>query len=447
MYASKVLNTYNYGVYQKFWTQLFLISAIASLGFPTFILTYSKNAASEILNNLKYKFWGLYSFVAIVVSLFFSYYQNSISDVSIFYSSLLLILFITSSWLDSLLIVYKKFFFIVFTSFVYAVAIWLIHYTNINGDYDFKLLIKHLCLLASIKIILSLYIVRNEYILHKKHNAKSLNKVPIIASKKLWIQLGFNEVFNQLFRWFDKFLLSFILSSELFALYFNGSSELLFLSILFSAISSAVIQFWANSNSFKDAVNKIPLLHYSTQILSTIMMPLFWFLVLYRIEFLAIVFSEKYIPAATIFACSQITLPIRSFPFTAILQSEHRGDIINKGAILDFIIACILMYPLYLLLGLPGIVLSFVISTYIQAGYYLFQAKKITGFNIFEIFPIRTLISKFFISGIFIGSTYLLIYSFDISITLRFALGLTVLAMLISLLLIKELKPLFNKIN
>ncbi len=182
-------------------------------------------------------------------------------------------------------------------------------------------------------------------------------------------------------------------------MYFNGTTEIPFLPILFSAVSSAAVQHWANNRLANESHSKIPLLHYSSRILSSIMFPLFFFFVLFRIEFLSVVFSPDYISAAWIFVCTQLVLPVRAYPFTALLQSEHRGDIINKGAVIDFILACILMYPLYLLMGLPGVALSFVISTYWQSAYYLIQTSKIIKLPIAALIPGGTLIRKFLLYG------------------------------------------------
>jgi hypothetical protein len=103
-----------------------------------------------------------------------------------------------------------------------------------------------------------------------------------------------------------------------------------------------------------------------------------------------------------------LVLPIRAYPFTALLQSEHRGDIINKGAMIDFVMACILMYPLYLALGLPGMALSFVISTYWQAAYYLQQTAKLIKVPITDLVPFRLLLRKFFTYGLLMAIVFLL---------------------------------------
>ena len=143
--------------------------------------------------------------------------------------------------------------------------------------------------------------------------------------------------------------------------------------------------------------------------------------------FLTVVFSPNYINAAWIFVCTQLVLPIRAYPFTAILQSEHRGDIINKAALIDLVMACMLIYPLYLLMGLPGVALSFVISTYWQAAYYLRHTSKIMNTTVGSLIPLSLLLRKFLLFGTILSIAFFIISSITNSTWLIFLSGSLVL--------------------
>src|SRR5690606_10351781 len=108
------------------------------------------------------------------------------------------------------------------------------------------------------------------------------------------------------------------------------------------------------------------------RLLSCIAYPVFFFLFFFRSEFITVVFSEKYVEAIPIFLCSVLILPVRAYSNTTILQNYHQGRIINAGVLLDYIVALAVIYPLYLWLGLAGIALSFVVSTYVQVIFYLY---------------------------------------------------------------------------
>lgn len=437
--ASKKIDPNQYGLFQNFWTQLFVLSAIGTVGFPVFILTYSPLKARSILQHLPKKSIGIYTlFIALLAAIFaILQLQNEAGIWPL--ASLIFILFIGLILCDSLLIVFKSYKAIISINFVYALIFCGIHFYNIEQGFDLQKLLLGILILCVARLSFCLYFIS------KKWRTIQGNPEPLAIAewqkiKSLWLQLGINDVITVLFRWADKFILSLILAKELFAVYFNGSAEIPFLPILFSAVSSAAVQHWANHHIAQESNSKIPLLHFSARILSSIMFPLFFFFILFKESFLTIVFSANYTSAMWIFVCTQLVLPVRAYPFTALLQSEHRGDIINKGAIIDFVMACVLMYPLYLLMGLPGVALSFVISTYWQAAYYLMQTSKLINVSIGALVPFKLLLRKFLIYGVVTTAAFLLAQYFLHDTFSIFILGICCLLLLCFVSLWQDLK-------
>lgn len=430
MYASQQINSSQYGLFQKIWSQLFVFVAIGTIGFPVFVLTYSASKAAAILQLLRAKSIGLYGLFVLLLAILFGLLQQHNQANLFLLSAVFFIVFVAIVLADALLIVFKSFKAIIAINFVYALLFCVIHFWNIHHGFDLSQLLLQLLLLCLSRLLVCMLFIVPQY------KIQLAAQVVIESSdwskiKKLWLQLGINDIINVLFRWIDKFILSLLLTKELFAVYFNGTIEIPFLPILFSAVSSAAVQHWANHQIAQDSTNKIPLLHYSARILSSIMFPLFFFFLFFRVEFLSIIFSPQYGSAVWIFVCTQLVLPVRAYPFTAILQSEHRGDIINKGAVIDFILACVLMYPLYLLMGLPGVALSFVISTYWQAGYYLHQTSKIIEQPISALIPFQLLLTKLLVYALVFGLSFYAAQSIFGSDMERFICGTAVLLVLI----------------
>jgi peptidoglycan biosynthesis protein MviN/MurJ (putative lipid II flippase) len=102
-----------------------------------------------------------------------------------------------------------------------------------------------------------------------------------------------------------------------------------------------------------------------------------------------------------------LVLPLRAYSFTTLLQRLHKGNIINIGAVGELALACLLMYPLYLYMGLPGVALSFVISTYLQAGYYLFFTGKYLSASPLSLIPIFNWCIKLIILSILFTGIHL----------------------------------------
>jgi peptidoglycan biosynthesis protein MviN/MurJ (putative lipid II flippase) len=150
--------------------------------------------------------------------------------------------------------------------------------------------------------------------------------------------------------------------------------------------------------------------------------------------------------AVPIFLMSILVLPLRAYKFTTILQHKHLGRIINIGAVMDIAIALGLAYPLYLKMGLAGIALSFVISTYIQSAFYLYHTAKALNVSVIKLMPLVNWIVKFIVFGIvFIGFRYLLPTGYKKEIILISGIVFTLVVMLIAFLIeLKAVKRIYG---
>lgn len=437
LYFSQRLNTEAYGQYQNFWIQLFFVSAIGTIGFPIFALTYPAPKLLSIFRCISGFQYFIFSVFLLCLSCIFGAFQFYTNNSDLILSAVFLALYVAVALSDAILIVFKSFKALISLNIVYSLLFLLLHYWKVNNNIPFVDFLKALSLLYCFRLTVNVVLIKRN-----KNNMQNPS-VPIedadwLRIKKLWLQLGLNDIIQVLFRWVDKFILSFILAKELFAVYTNATIEIAFLPLIFSAVSSAAVQHWAHQQQAKSSNSQIAVLHYSSAILSSIVFPLFFFLLFFREEFLINIFSEKYISGVWIFVCAQLVLPVRAYPFTALLQSHHRGDIINKGSLIDFILACILMYPLYLLMGLPGVALSFVISTYWQAGYYLKHTSKLLKIPIAQLIPMGALLRKFAVFALVFGGAYF-IFAHTINNTkIIFWSGMSLLALCGSIALLYE---------
>jgi hypothetical protein len=103
--------------------------------------------------------------------------------------------------------------------------------------------------------------------------------------------------------------------------------------------------------------------------------PVFCFFFFFRYEVYQWLLPD-YRESVPIFVATLLGLPLRAYSFTTILQKLHKGRIINIGALADLVLALVLMYPMYRLMGLPGVALAFVITTYLQVAYYIYYIAR-----------------------------------------------------------------------
>jgi O-antigen/teichoic acid export membrane protein len=182
---------------------------------------------------------------------------------------------------------------------------------------------------------------------------------------------------------------------------------------------------------YNTPAERIRLVNYSGATLARIVFPIFFFLLAFRYELFEVVFSNKYLDSVPLFAVSLLLLPLRAYNFTSLLQHLGKVRIVNIGAGIDLAVALILLYPLYLLLGLSGIVLSFVISTYIQCVYYLIHTARALNCGFFDLIPWRSWLGMGILFGtIAIGVHYIAIRYVSVGYTLL--LGCCVTAIVVA---------------
>jgi O-antigen/teichoic acid export membrane protein len=215
----------------------------------------------------------------------------------------------------------------------------------------------------------------------------------IVKARSLWLHLAFYDVVQLLSMWIDKFIIALVLSPERSAVYYNGTFNIPFLPILLSAASSAALMQLAKRPT-NDNTAIVSLMNTSGKWLASIVFPVFGFLFIYSGDVVMLLFSAKYAAAIPVFMVSVCILPVRAYSFTTVLQKLQKGKIINIGATAELLVALALVYPFYTWLGLPGVALCFVVSTYLQAAFYLYQSARLLQTPVHALLPIANWLGK-----------------------------------------------------
>lgn len=410
IYFSHQLEPKYYGVYQNFWVQLSIASSIGGLGLGLLIFTYPPQTLRHLIQKLKPKFYLGYGALLIVTGIGFMLLRHhSVSDaLQKGYLSFLFFIFYTFSLLlEAFAIIIKKHRLLTVTGLLYALSfVGSAFFAYYNG---FRLETFIACLLPFL-ILRTLILFFPFYSFMKEKAPGKFMKAGRGSALSLWIHLGFYDLATMLIIWIDKFIISLVTNEETAAVYFNGTFSIPFLPIVLSAVSSATLIQLTQSAS---AAEKARLMQQVGKVLSCAAYPLFFFLLVYREEFVLTVFSDQYKASIPIFLCSILILPVRAYSNTIILQNLQKGKIMNVGLILDFITAAILFYPLYLWLGLAGVALSFVISTYVQSLFYLYHSAKLLGVSIWSMIPLKNWLIKAAFFGILTVTLHIFFQNMD----------------------------------
>ena len=347
------------------------------------------------------------------LNFFFSFIKKNKKKISVFYSLLwfsgLIILFFFAKNLNASLkllliafIIIQNIITVVETllikrqgekvsfkiNFIYSLLFFGYHIYILLTNYSLYFLIIGICFLSILKLIAMILVPAKTDIYSVPMNEKHF--------QNHWIYLGINDILGVTSKWMDKFFLLYLLTATDFAIFFNGSFEIPLFGLLISVIGSFLLIEISRDKKHPDKI--IKLFHESSDMLSTIVFPLFFFLFFFRQEIFSYVFNNKYNASLPIFVISIFILPIRINHYGPILQCFGQSKKILWGAIMDIIIAVILMIILYPLMGTRGIALAVVVSTYCQVGYYLWHSAKILNISISKILPFRKLFIKFLVA-------------------------------------------------
>ncbi len=385
VYFSHMLSLQDNGIYLGFMVNLTIASTIAGLGIGLLIFTYSQAELRTLILSIKPVYYLCYVLFLAVIAAGFAWLSAGSLQALLHRGYIPFFFFIAYAsgiLLESVLMVARRFRLLLLSGFCYALLFVGMSIWAYSGNFS----LNHL-LLALLPVVIGKMLLLFVAVLAFLRERGDVTAAALKPRKTLtlWLHLGFYDLSNILIQWLDKFVVSLLLTTGTAAIYINGTINIPFVPLALSAVSNATLMQLSYTSgrgeSGPDATGRqAAILH----CLPGIFLPAF-----FRSEFITVVFSDKYVDAIPIFLCSLLILPVRAYSNTTILQNYHQGRIINIGVLLDYVVAIAVMYPLYLWLGLAGIALSFVVSTYVQVIFYLYFSARLLGMPMWRLVPLR----------------------------------------------------------
>lgn len=399
-FYSHHLSENDYGIYQTIWTQTAFFNAFAGLGLASLVFTYTPEKLIALIKNIRFGNYCLLFLIPVFCGGFFVFLQQFKGESAVVFF-LFFLAFTLCNLLEVTLTALQQFKLLPVISLLYAIGFCWIHYRALHTAYDNHALFKMLLFLLCIKLLLLFIILF--FTIYKKQSTSLQEAIDLKPVRLLWMHLYFFEASQVVLSYLDKFILSNVLDEKQFALYFNATMSIPFLSLLFSAVANAGMM---QLSKEKNAEKQIAILHHIGKALATVAFPCFFFFLFFSREVFIVVFSEKYLEALPIFICSLLSLPLRAFSFTALLQIHHKGKQINQGVLIDLTVSIVLSAPLYFGLGLKGVALAFVIGTFAQAAYYLHHSGKLVNTQPLALLPLKKWLVKFLYSGVLLFAAH-----------------------------------------
>jgi O-antigen/teichoic acid export membrane protein len=383
VWLSRHMTPAYYGHYQSFWVQWQVLQVVACLGIPTLMFSYPLVHLNGLMRGLQSKQVASLGAWIVVVSIGFGVLQQyTASPFKAWQASAFLLLSVPITLVEVYAMLGRQFRQVLLINVAYAGVFGVSHAFLVGGLLSTEQLMEWLLAGNLLRLTALAGLVWRYY-----QGVQPVAPVPLHTVQNLWAHTALNELIQVLFKWADKFALNFLLPAALFALYFNGTLDVPFLPLLLGAAGSALL-LQLSQPDLPDT-ERVAMAKAAGVLLGSLVFPLFFFLLFFRYELFGVLFAHRYDAAVPLFLVSSLVIPMRAYNFTALLRHKGRGRTITTGALLDLLLAFVLMYPLYRLLGLAGVALAFVVSTYCQAGYYLVHTARLLGLSWTALLPWR----------------------------------------------------------
>ncbi|OJU76072.1 MAG: hypothetical protein BGO09_14805 [Bacteroidetes bacterium 47-18] len=423
-FLSHKLSVAQFGTITSFWVQTVMAVTIAGLGLPVFVFTYSRQKLGQLLAALPqaYKlYFGGWIGVASAVFAGIQLSSNTLfaPDIASFFCLALFFAVTTMGLLlDALSIIYGYYQRLIFAAVCYNAWYIILYVLYYRGTIGPDLLLAALTGNAILKVIL---LSRQVFKAHQP-----AGDISFLSLKSHWLSTGLYDVSQNVVKYLDKFILSFLVGKEALAAYTNLTTEIPVFALVFASVKSSTSIYLAHSARNERHIGRY--LRAAGRLLGYFIFPSVFFIGMFAPDIITMVFSEKYLGGIALFLVALLKLPNYNFMFSAVLQYYEKGHIVHKGVWVDTLVSLVLVFPLYYCMGLSGIVLSMVISTYCQNFYYGNALRKIMNTSWTAILPLRSwMIQAGVFAGLSAGLWYILNQT-DLHYMARLSIAFAVMA-------------------
>jgi O-antigen/teichoic acid export membrane protein len=242
-----------------------------------------------------------------------------------------------------------------------------------------------LCAAAAVRTGLLLRAIAGEYGAHAARLAPGLPRTLLAAAAPL----GANEAVRVASAWLDKTIVAARFDPETFAIFANGAMEIPLVSILLASVTSVLLPEFARLRHAGDREPILALWRRSMLRTGLLLVPLCAFGLVFAREIMVVLYSERYAASAAPFRIYLLLLPLRAAAYTPILLALGRARTVVVGAVGDLAVSLGLALFLLPRIGYVGPAVAMVVSTYLQALFYLDDTGRALDVPLARLFPWR----------------------------------------------------------
>ena len=397
------LSPYVYGSYQKIFVLISFFSGIFCLGLPIVIASLPTSATAKYIFAIIKRSKFIYTAIVILGAVFLIKFSGFAWETG---AIMLILVTMNAAYLimEAYLVKISRDQYVLYNNIVYAICYLGLHYIAVGRiSSNLPTLLLWLCILSFARLVL---LFLSNFNVISINNKITVDPATYHQYFIQWKFLSVNEALDIFSRQIDKLFLLWLLTAEMFAVYFNGSYEIPLIGILISTTGTFITMHTVQQQEHI-AVKK--LLGQSTVVLACILFPLLFFLFFNAGPLFHILFRHVYDDAVPVFMISCWIIPLRIMNYTAILQGYHKGKDILIGSSTGLIVKIIFSIILYSVWGIRGVALAFIIGTLTQIIYYLLKTSTLLHTTILNLLPYKKIISLFLIAGVVAYASSLLL--------------------------------------
>ncbi len=207
------------------------------------------------------------------------------------------------------------------------------------------------------------------------------------------LPVGIVGVLDTLATLLDRNIVAHFYTSSDYALYSYGALEIPLLGLLIGSITPVLLPRFSTLVHEGRPAEMLDLWHRACLKTATVLFAVFMVFMCIAPDFLAILYSENYRASALFMRIYLCLLPVRVIAFMPMLYALGKQNLVLVGAAGDlcFNFCCSLFLVRCTPLGMAGAAVATVLSTTLQAAFYLWVIRRAFAIDLAELLPWRAL--------------------------------------------------------
>jgi len=246
---------------------------------------------------------------------------------------------------------------------------------------DAKLIVYCLIVLEAMRCISILW-----YSIFRKWFTTHITRASLSLQTSYFLPLGTGAVVETLNSSAGKLFVSVQVGATALAYYVIGAFAIRAVNVLRGAVADAIFPEIVEVRSAepKDA---LPLWQKATLWYCVMLFPIATLFFYYADAIVTILFTAEYAAAVPVFSCFALMLVIACFDFHLPLRAQNANRYFVVGSVIALATNIGLLYPMYLLFGLIGPAIGFVVSRLLMTVYLAKRATKVYMIDVDELLP------------------------------------------------------------